>query len=483
MTNRDLATKKVAVLGLGIEGAAVTRFLRGKVNTLTVLDHAKRKEMLEKAQGELRVQLEQIWDDPDIAKEVGDDYMDKLDRFDIVFRTPGISYNNEKIQEAISKGVEISSQIKLFFDLCPARIIGVTGTKGKGTTSSLIYEALKNQSEQDGSEFKVFIAGNIGYPAISLLPKLSSKDIVVLELSSFQLMDLDQSPHIAVVTNLDVEHQDYHKSLEEYHKSKYNILAHQEEGDFVILNLNSTFPGEWLLGVKSDVVYFSSDEDERAEAFVREISGDQGVVVKSGDKEQLVCRQSEIKLVGRHNLENIAAASLAYWFALAPSSNSDFMQTLRRTVKEFTGLPHRLELVAEVDGVKYVDDSFGTTLGPTIAAISSLPENKVIILGGSSKGADFKPLAERIAQSNVSAVVLIGDEGPRLEKALSAAGYMGTIAWGGKTMEEIVGCARSLAHSGEVVVLSPACASFGLFRDYKDRGEQFHQVVAKLKNK
>jgi len=493
MNNLDLQNKKVAVLGMGVEGLALVDFLLDKNCTITVLDKLSEEEISLRITEDERKIFGRIMQNNKIARVFGDNYLDSLKDFDIVFRSPGISFFNEKLTEAKDSGVAISSQIKLFFDLCPCKIIGVTGTKGKGTTSSLIYEIMKRnfkfqisnvksnpnaqmtnekinhqwQMENDKSP-EVYLAGNIGYPAISLIPKLKPEDFVILELSSFQLMDLEKSPQIAVVTNVLIDHLDYHKDEAEYRSAKENIVKYQTENDIAILNIKSTFDQTLLPGLKSHIKYFGPDENCQAEII------NDSVILNPNNRKIEICKLSEIQLFGRHNLDNIAAATL-----VADILNID-IEVIKQVVKEFKGLPHRLEFVAEINSVKYINDSFATNPEPTMAAIDSFSEDKILILGGSSKGADFTQLAKKIAGSNISAVILIGDEASNIEKALTGASYSGRIKKGLRDIDEIVKTAQEGSKPREVIILSPACASFGLFKNYKDRGDKFKTAVLNL---
>lgn len=457
--------KKIAIIGLGTEGIAVAKFLENNLASLTLLDRSSEDKILENCPDNEKEFLNDLLSRENVKKVFSDQYLDNLKSFDVVFRSPGLSYFNPKIQKAKNAGVEITSQIKLFFDLCPAKIIGVTGTKGKGTTSSLIYEILKNQKKH-----AVYLAGNIGYSALDLLENIKPEDIVILELSSFQLMDLDRSPHIAVVTNLTVDHLDYHENEEEYRSAKLNVLAHQSKNDIAVLNSSSTFSVEQLKDIESEIEYFGSNKE--SDQCV--IENDEVILDPKGEKIS-ICKLTEIKLLGRHNLENIAAATL-----VAKKLEVD-NQTIIETAEEFKGLPHRLEFVRELDGVKYINDSFATNPGPTIAAIKSFGENHIVlILGGSSKGADFFELAETIKVYNVKAVVAIGDEALKIESALTDIGYKG-IFWEIYDLRLALNLARQEAKAGDYIILSPACASFDMFKNYKDRGEKFKSTVLNLK--
>lgn len=489
----QLAGKKVAIIGLGIEGAALCDFLIDKVSHITVLDKFDPAELKEKVDSELYAKIAEIVENGKIKKIFGETYVDSLDDFDIIFRSPSFYFADSKLLAAKASGVKISSQIDLFFDLCPCQIIGVTGTKGKGTTSSLIFSILeknfqfkisnlksnqndkiknenKNEHEIVKDAPKVFLAGNIGYSAITLIPEIKSDDIVILELSNFQLADLEKSPHIAVVTNIYVDHRDYHKSTEEYRAAKFNILAHQKDGDIAILNKESTFGISELAHLISEILYFGTSDES---AVVRRDM----VVLDPSRRNIEICNISEINLFGQHNLENIAAATL-----VADSLGVD-PKIISSAAKEFVGLPHRLELVREFRGIKFINDSFATNPEPTIAAIKSFDANKILILGGSSKQADFYDLAKTIVANNVKAVVLIGDEAARIKNALLQEDYSGNIIEGAHDIDGAVLAAYNAANNGEVVILSPACASFGMFRNYKDRGDKFRTAVLNLSRK
>lgn len=462
----DLHNKKIAVLGLGIEGIAVAQYLDNLKIPFDILDRNSKEELLAKIENqEEKAKVECFLKDSNIKTNLGQEYLNNLIQYDLIFRSPGISFYNEKIQEAKRAGAEISSQIKLFFELCPCKIIGVTGTKGKGTTSSLIFEIIKAGQKSKN----VFIAGNIGYPALTLLDKIKPDDYVILELSSFQLMDLNKSPFISVVTNLTVDHLDYHENIAEYHEAKKNILRFQDSSNYAVLNANSTFESGFINNLASNIQFFSSTLDD-AEAIVKE----EKVILNSASGQVEICNSSAIKLFGRHNLENIAAASLAAKILNIEDS------IVKKIVREFKGLPHRIELVKEISGVKYINDSFATNPDPTSAAISSFVEDKILILGGSSKGADFSLLANKITNCNVKAVVLIGNEGKKIKKGLELSQYSGQILGVYFDFKMAITEARKLAKPGDVVLFSPACASFDMFKNYKDRGNQFKNIVTQL---
>lgn len=426
--------KKLAILGYGVEGQASHNYLR---------DHGLKAEVLDQSN--------------DTA------YLQKLVNYDVIFRTPGISPLKPEIVAAKRAGVVFTSQIEHFFDQCPGKIIGVTGTKGKGTTSTIIYEALKAEG------LDVHLGGNIGVPAISFLDDLTPDSWVVLELSSFQLQTLSKSPHIAVVLNVTSEHLDYHKDTEEYRVAKANIVKYQNEDDFAVINGDYDVPKSYSKLTPASKFFFSRDHKVEG-CYVDE--KDQVVLNVEGEN-AIIATYGELNLRGRHNLENVTAASLtAYLAGVRP-------ETISAIVKDFHGLEHRLELIRDAKGVKYYNDSFSTVPETAIAALDSFTEPIILIVGGSNKNSDYRDLGRKIADSNVKALILIGDMAGEIAKSIPER-FEGEIVLGLTKMDEIVTRATSIAKRGDVVLLSPACASFGLFENYKDRGDQFKNAVKRL---
>lgn len=450
--------KKIAILGLGIEGLASADFLLKQGVACTVLDKKSEQGLDTAVVARLKEQ--------NVMFITGDDYLSHIEAFDIIIRSPGISMLTPELVVAQKKGVVITSHTQLFFDLCPCPIIGVTGTKGKGTTSSLIYHTLKESGKD------VYLGGNIGNPPLTFLDLLTKDSLVVLELSSFQLQDCTKSPHIAVVLMITSEHLDYHATTEEYVAAKRNLLRVQTNRDYAVINR------DYIASNESDIhtegkVYFVSREREVAEegCFVK----DNAVWVRQDGKDKKIIEISEIALLGKHNLENVCAAVMAA--SLAGVSEEAMVSVL----KNFTGLDHRLEFVGEINGVKYYDDSFSTTPETAIAAIESFTEPEILILGGSSKGADFTELGVAIAkQTNIKAIIGIGTEWENIKSKIKNPSAKFEIIEGAKSMREVIIEVQDIAASGDVVLLSPGCASFGMFKNYKDRGEQFQKEVKKL---
>jgi len=395
----------------------------------------------------------------------GKDYLKNLDKFDLVVRSPGIKVTD--LEKHIGRE-KIISQTKLFFDLSPTtNIIGVTGTKGKGTTSSLIYEMLKVEGKD------VYLGGNIGVPPLDFMENLDKNSWVVLELSSFQLQDLDKSPHIGVFLMITKDHLDYHKDIAEYINAKRNLLNFQSEKDFAVINRD--FPASNESDVNGDgKVYFISREREVDEGCFA-LGGQ--IILKDKDREIPLIDTEELLLRGEHNQENVCAASFAAHLAGVSE------EAIKKVLTSFIGLEHRLELVGKINGIEYYNDSFSATPEAAIAAILSFQNPEILILGGSNKNSDFEELGKVISErKNIKAIIGIGEEWEKIKKHIGEMSSAVMLIEGANDMKTIVTAASKIALDGDVVLLSPACASFDMFQNYKDRGEQFKKEVLKLKD-
>ena len=429
---------KIAILGYDVEGRASYDYFAARGHELEIRDQNTALALPEGA-----------------AAVLGDNYLDGLDGFDLLVRTPGLP--PAKILAA-NPGVadKITSQINHFLRVSPTRhVIGITGTKGKGTTSSLVAQMLQAAGHE------VHLGGIIGVPCLSFLPELDAKSWVVLELSSFQLIDLQHSPHIAACLMVVPEHLDWHADADEYYQAKSQLFVHQKRGDKAIYYADNELSRQIAsTGKGHKIPYYAAP----------------GAVIMDGAimiDDQIICQTDELRLLGQHNWQNACAAVTIVWQV------TQDVDALRSVLTSFTGLPHRLQLVRELDGVGYYDDSFGTTPETAIVAIQAFSQPKILILGGSDKGASYDELAKVVASSNVRQVILIGDQAQRIQASLRAAGYTDYVA-GGTTMAEIVKTAQAAAQPGDVVLLSTACASFDMFTNYKDRGEQFTAAVQAL---
>lgn len=423
---------KVAIAGYGIEGRSSYRYWRQLGHDVTVVDE---REVLEDA--------------PENAPTLlGAGVFGQLDGFDIVVRTaslpPGRIRTDGKVWSATNE----------FFAKCPVPIIGVTGTKGKGTTCSLITSILRAAGKT------VHLVGNIGTPALEVLPTIQPDDIVVYELSSFQLWDLEKSPHVAVVLLIEPDHLDVHTDYQEYIDAKAHIVSAQTEHDSVIYHPTNTDARTVVKQSIGKKYRYATDESIYIQDdMFCDVSG-------------AICPTSAVKLPGQHNLENACAAIAAVrqYADISP----EFIQS---GLINFTGLPHRLKFIREVDGVKYYDDSIATTPGSAIAALNAFDQPKIIILGGSDKGASYDSIIEKCRESNAR-VIAIGQTGEKIYTLCQKANVEAVRETG--DMVCIVKTAQTMAESGDVVILSPASASFDMFRSYADRGEQLIAAVESL---
>lgn len=472
-------TDKIAILGFGVEGRAMCEYLlRHGYEHVTVCDQD--------------VNLEGIPDG--LSTRLGERYLEDLSHFDLVFRSPGISFFKSEIQELLGSQTVVSSMTKYFFQYCPVPIVGVTGTKGKGTTASLITEMLRRSGR------KVFLGGNIGVPAVSFLDDLSEESLVVLELSSFQLVDLEMSPHVAVVLNVTSEHLDYHSSVEEYRESKYPIVKFQGVSDAVVLNRDYPYTEEFakLGDGKKLFVSVKSFKKEPNDVW---IDGEHGLESglfwndesdpdprERGRREFL--KVQEFGLLGRHNWENILPA-----VAVARYFDVDHF-VIETVLREFSGLLHRLEKIdtRACSKTSFYNDSFSTTPEACIAACQTFEDMRkpfFLIAGGSEKGSDFGTLGWKLSQmKSLQKIFLMGPAGVRIGEAISR-GFQ-TCTEDGTVCRDEVSCehvadlneaviraiddAKKL-HGDSVILMSPAAASFNEFKNYKERGERFKELV------
>jgi UDP-N-acetylmuramoylalanine--D-glutamate ligase len=505
MNNINFGDKKIGILGFGIENQALAKWLiKHGANLITICDkNPNIKSQISRLEPHTASRVNKI-QISNLKFQTGNNYLKNLTDFDIVFRTPGISPLTKELVDAKKNGVKISSQIKLFMDLCPAKTIGITGTKGKGTTSTLIYEIIKNNipgklqkdvrflhgAQASGKRLRptffnlprnIYLGGNIGNAPIEFLDKLTKKDLVVLELSSFQLQDIDKSPNIAVVLDVKEDHLDYHKNRREYIRAKENIVKFQKANDYTVVNLDYLTSFEFAAVSASDNnYYFSRRKSVDLGTYVEWMPKDRNahfgkLILRTPKRDYEIVKTYDITLRGEHNLENICAAITASYLAGAN------IESIKKVVPKFPGLEHRLEYAGEINGVKFYNDSFSTNPDTAIAAIKSFSEPIILIAGGSEKNANYSKLGKEIAKSSVKTLISIGDTGPKIIKAISYKPYAVSkkikIIEKLKNMKDIVKAARNEANSGDVVLLSPASASFGLFKNYKDRGNQFKKEV------
>lgn len=441
-----LRQRRIALLGLGVENRALARFLHAQQIPFAACDARAPATPVAGAHQ---------W-------RTGDRYLDDLTDFDLLFRTPGLSPLHPRLCAARRRGVEVSSQTRLFLQLSPAPVLGVTGTKGKGTTTALLHALLATDPA-----VRVFSGGNLGRPPLEFIDELQANDRVVLELSSFQLQDLDQSPQLAVVLSITEDHLDYHADRAEYVAAKKPVCRYQTPGNILIVNRDCPTARAFAAESPAALWTFSTTAPSALGAW---IADGQLWACGPGAEPHVLCPVADLALRGRHNWSNAAAAVAGALAFGAPATH--FAEVLRT----FAGLPHRLEFVAERAGVSYYNDSLATTVDATCAALQAFDAPILLIAGGASKGADFSALGTAIAAGPVRAVLLIGQEARRIAAAVQQVGA-GQLAHGCGDLPQALATARHLAQSGDVVLLSPACASFDQFASYAERGALFKRLV------
>ena len=440
---------KIALIGFGLEAKSAYDYFKSIDQNITFEIYDENSKS--------KIEL------PNGVKFFGDFHDFSKIQADLIVRTPAVN------PRRLPKSAKITSVTNLFFEKCPAPIIGVTGSKGKGTVSSFIAEILR------AAGLKVYLVGNIGLPALNELSEIQKDDAVIYELSSFQLWDAQKSPHIAVLNNLEVDHLDVHDGFEDYVAAKMNIAKNQTENDFFIFNAENPIVLKNVENLKNQLKAELQPFQDYNLAHIQEnhfLWGD-----------EVLFETNILKIPGEHNQKNACAAMIVTFDFLREKGfeNEEIFDFWREGLSKFTGLPHRLKFVREFEGVRFYDDSIATTPGSAIAALNSFKKPKILILGGSNKGADLSELIKKITkmpEQELRKVILMGAESEKLAQKLISSGFERFINLGAKTnMQEVVKTAFENAKSGDVVILSPAHASFDMFKSYIDRGEQFVENV------
>lgn len=448
----SLKNKSVAVIGIGVSNTPLLEMLLREKIDVTACDKHTREELGDDAQ---------TWESRGCKLQLGPDYLKDLHQ-DVIFRTPGLRPDIPELLTAIEGGSELTSEMEVFFKVCPCPIIAVTGSDGKTTTTTIIAELLKAAGRI------VHVGGNIGHPLLCEAGEMQETDVAVLELSSFQLMTMQQSPHIAVITNLAPNHLDMHKGMEEYVAAKENIFRHQNSGDISIFNLDNEITREQGSRAVGEVRYFSRKEEPENGVFLR---GEDIIVRKNGAERRLMTT-ADIKLPGVHNVENYMAA-IAAVDGLVPDD------VIVKFAREFGGVEHRIELVRTYRGVRYYNDSIASSPSRCIAGLCSFNEKVILIAGGYDKHIPFDVLGPEIV-GHVKLLVLCGATADKIRMAVEKApGYKpGTPEIVEVTpFEKAVETARDCAKDSDVVTLSPACAAFDQFKNFMERGKTFKAIV------
>ena len=447
----SLKNKRVAVLGLGVSNGPLVKLLLDAGISVEVRDGASREAL-----GDIVPELEARG----CTFVLGEDYLKEI-RADVIFRSPGIMPHEPGIAEAVKGGAQLTSEMEAFFEVCPCRIIAVTGSDGKTTTTTVISEILK----ADGKT--VHVGGNIGTPLLDKADTMSAEDVVVLELSSFQLMTMKKSPDMALVTNVAPNHLDKHTDMDEYVEAKRSILKNTPHPRVVVLNADNDITRSFAKSAGEGVRYFSRRDIVENGAYCED-----GVIyLATGGKAEKLMDADKIFIPGDHNVENYLGA-----FALLSGEVSP--ESMVRTAETFRGVEHRIELVRELRGVKYYNDSIASSPSRTRAGLRSFKQKVILIAGGKDKGVPFDTLGEDIKE-HVKTLVLTGLTADKIEKAALDAGCDTPIIKKDDFKEAVL-AASAAAKPGDVVILSPACTSFDRFKNFAERGKYFKEIVMGL---
>lgn len=449
--------RKVGIIGLGVSNLPLLDYMFEKKARVTVFDERQREELNKEA-------LEKI-NKYGFELIIGKDCLKYLKNFDIVFRSPSCLPTKQELIEEENRGSIITTEIEMLMKMCPCKMIGVTGSDGKTTTTSLINSILQKAG------YKTFLGGNIGTPLFTKLPEIKPEDVLVLELSSFQLMGMEISPDIAVITNITPNHLNIHKDYNEYIEAKKNIFKYQSENGITVLNYDNEITRNCAKEVAGKVIFFSGKEKLDNGYIV-----DNGIIKLCEDKvRKHILDTKEVILRGEHNYENIATA-------IAATNTLVDIEDAIEAVKEFKPVEHRLELIREIDGVKWYNDSVSSSPTRTIAGLHSFDEDIVLIAGGYDKNLDYTPIAKPIVEK-VKTLILLGQTSGKIfdavKKELEIENKNLDI-YMCNTLEETVNLAKKYAKNGQIVLFSPASASFDMFKNFADRGEKFKKLVNEL---
>ena len=452
----NISSKKIALCGIGISNTPLILDFLNKGARVYACDRRSSEEI-----GELADRIEEAG----AELRLGYDYLSDLE-VDIIFRTPGMSFNLPELTAARKKGIAVTSEMEVFFDLCPATIFAVTGSDGKTTTTTLIAEMLKKQGKT------VHVGGNIGNPLLPEIDNIKPEDFVVVELSSFQLISMRKSPDVAVVTNVAPNHLDIHKDMDEYVEAKKNIILHQNAFSRTVLNYDNEITNSFKEYVRGQSLGFSMERRVKNGAWLDE-SGYLHMSYRGIDAP--IMHRNDIAILGDHNVENYLTAISAVWGYVST-------ENIRKVAKEFAGVEHRIEFVREKDGVKYYNDSIASSPTRTIAGLKAFDKKVILLAGGYDKHIPFEPMAPYIT-SKVKLLLLCGPTAVAIEAAvMSDENYSDGCPEIIKTasLEESIKLAHSRAVSGDIVTLSPACASFDAFPNFAARGKFFKEKVNSL---
>lgn len=451
----SIKNKKIAVIGIGVSNTPLIELLLNAGCDVTACDKRSFDQLDETGE-----KLKALG----CNFKLGETYLEDL-KADIIFRTPGLMPFDPHLEKAKEEGSVITSEMEVFFSLCPCRIISVTGSDGKTTTTTIISELLK------AAGYRVHLGGNIGNPLLCETPDIKRDDIVVLELSSFQLHSMYCKPNVSVITNISPNHLDKHKDYKDYYDAKKSIFEYQDENDKLVLNLNDEHSNYYKSAAKSKVVFFSDNKENSNGTYYE----DGKIYRVNNGVRTYIMDAEEIKLPGRHNLQN-------YLAAFAATDGYVSAEVCRNVAMQFGGVEHRLEFVRELNGVKYINDSIASSPTRTIAGLNAMKQKPIVIAGGYDKHIPFDVLGDEFC-SKVKKLFLTGDTAQKIYDAVVSSAYYKDCDLEVYMIDDFTDAVKAAANSaecGDTVLFSPACASFDHFKNFAERGRYFKKIVMEL---
>ena len=449
---RFILGKKVAVVGIGVSNIPLINFLLDLGATVTAFDKKTKEEL-----GEVATDF----NNKGVKLELGEGYLDNLNGFDVVFKTPSMRIDSESLVKVKKEGAYITSEMEEFVRYTKGKVYGITGSDGKTTTTTIISKLLEEQG------YKTWVGGNIGTPLFSQIENINENDRVVLELSSFQLMTMTEEIDIAICTNLAPNHLDMHLDMQEYIEAKKNVFLYQSSGGLLIVNRENEITHEFKKEAKGIVKEFSSKREVIDGAYYKD-----GILYVEGKE---VCKKDDIVIKGMHNVENYLAAFIA-------TKEDVSVEIMKKVAENFTGVEHRCELVREIDGVKYYNDSIASSPTRTLAGLKAFDKKVIVIAGGYDKHIPFEPLAYE-GYDYIKELILIGATKDKIkavfDKLEQEKGIKTTIKMA-ESLEDAVKIAKERAKPGDIITLSPACASFDMYPNFMVRGNKFKDIVKGL---
>ena len=458
----DIKNKRVAVIGFGVSNIPLVSYLLTLQADITVFD----KRTLDNIDKEKFEEYTLAG----VNFSLGDEYLKKLVGFDYIFRSPSMRPDVPEVVEEVNNGSVLTSEIEMLLYLCPSKVIGITGSDGKTTTTTLIYKFLREEG------YNCVLGGNIGIPLFSRIDEMTPDDIIVLELSSFQLLDFKKSPHISVITNISPNHLDIHKDYEEYIDAKKNIFRRQTASDLLVINYDNEITKSFESEARGRVRFFSVEHELQNGVFYDKNDGN--IYISENGDRRVVVNEKEIKLLGLHNIANCCTA-------IAATKELISINSIRNVLLFFNGVEHRNELVRVVNGVAWRNDSIGSSPSRTIAGLKCFEDKVILIAGGYDKHLDYTELGDYITD-HVKVLILLGQTKDKIKKAtiesMRVKGMTSNdlVIYECESLEEVVNVAYQNSHEGDTVFFSPASASFDMFKNFEERGNMFKDLVNKL---